>query len=81
MIVGLRDQGAAAAIGSAMRPSQPLFAEQPLVEAFSQMRSGGAKAEVVLDAEGRVVGVLTQENIAEMMMVENAQPGWRFGRR
>jgi Zn-dependent protease len=81
MIIGLRDQGAASAIGNAMRPSEPLFADQPLVEAFSRMRSTGAKAAVVLGADGQVAGVLTQENIAEMMMVENAQPGWRFGRR
>ena len=51
------------------------------MEAFTHMRKGGAKAEVVLDASGRVAGILTQENIAEMMMVENAQPGWRFRRR
>ena len=81
MIRGLRDQGAAAPLGSAMRPSQPLLADQPLVEAFTAMRNGGAKAEVVIDALGQVAGVLTQENVAEMMMVESAWPGWRFGRR
>jgi Zn-dependent protease/predicted transcriptional regulator len=81
MILGLRDKGAEAAVGNAMRPSNPLFPEQPLMEAFTHMRKGGAKAEVVLDATGRVAGILTQENIAEMMMVENAQPGWRFRRR
>lgn len=81
MILGLRGQGAEAAIGKAMRPSQPLRLDQPLVEAFSQMRSTGARAEAVLDAAGQVAGILTQENIAEMMMVENAQPGWRFRRR
>jgi Zn-dependent protease len=81
MIIGLRDQGAEAAVGNAMRPSDPLFLDQPLMEAFTHMRKGGAKAEVVLDAAGRVAGILTQENIAEMMMVENAQPGWRFRRR
>ena len=81
MIIGLRDQSAEAAVGNAMRPSQPLFLDQPLIEAFTRMRSGGARAEVVLDAAGKVAGILTQENIAEMMMVENAQPGWRFRRR
>ena len=81
MILGLRDQGAEAAIGNAMRTSQPLLADQPLIEAFTRMRSGGARAEVVLDASGQVAGILTQENIAEMMMVENARPGWRFRRR
>lgn len=81
MILGLRDQGATAAVGHAMRPSDPLLADQSLMEAFNRMRTGGARAEVVLDAAGQVAGVLTQENIAEMMMVENAQPGWKFRRR
>jgi Zn-dependent protease/CBS domain-containing protein len=81
MILGLRDQGAEAAVGNAMRASQPLFMDQPLVEAFTRMRNGGARAEVVLDGGGKVAGILTQENIAEMLMVENAQPGWRFRRR
>jgi CBS domain-containing protein len=81
MILGLRDQGATAAVGTAMRPSEPLFLDQPLVDAFTRMRNTGARAEVVLDAAGHVVGILTQENVTEMMMVENARPGWRFGRR
>ena len=81
MIMGLSSQGAEAPVGSAMRPCQPLFTEQPLVEAFSRMRSGGARAAVVIDQGGKVAGILTQENIAEMMMVENARPGWRFTRR
>lgn len=81
MILGLRDKGASAAIGNAMRPSEPLFSEQPLVDAFTRMRNAGARAEAVLDAGGRVVGILTQENVTEMMMIESARPGWRFGRR
>jgi Zn-dependent protease len=81
MILGLRDQGAATAIGNAMRPTDPVFQDQPLVDAFARMRSAGARAEVVLDAQGQVAGILTHDNIAEMMMVENARPGWRFRRR
>lgn len=81
MIMGLRGQGAEATVGSAMRTSEPLLMEQPLVEAFTRMRSSGTRAEVVIDAGGKVAGILTQENIAEMMMIENARPGWRFTRR
>ena len=80
MIIGLRDHGDMAAVGTLMRASEPLLIDQPLVEAFTHMRKSGGKAEVVLDAEGKVAGILTNENIAEMMMVENARPGWRFGR-
>jgi len=81
MIIGLRDHGATAPVGSVMRQVQPLFAEEPLLQAFSRMRALGTSAEVVVNAQGRVAGVLTNENIVEMMMVENARPGFRFRRR
>jgi Zn-dependent protease len=81
MIVGLRDKGASAAVGEVMRACHPLAPGTPLPEAFIRMRAAGATAEVVADAEGRVIGVLTAENVAEMMMVASARPGWRFRRR
>jgi len=34
----------------------------------------------VTDGSGRIAGVLTLENIGEMMMVENARPDWSFKR-
>ena len=34
----------------------------------------------MIDTNGRIAGVLTFENIGEMMMVENARPGWSFKR-
>ena len=81
MILGLRDQGTAITIGEVMRASEPVFIHEPLVKAFGRMRQRGEKALVVIDGAGHIVGVLTQENIAEMMMVESARPGWRFLRR
>lgn len=80
MIRALREQGAGLPVGEAMRDSEPLRPEVPLPEAYARMRRRGARAEVVADATGRVVGVLTAENVAEMMMVESALPGWRFTR-
>ena len=67
--------------GAVMRTSEPLPQDLPLIEAVLRLRSKGTRAEAVVDPTGRVTGVLTQENIAEMMMVENARPGWRFRRR
>ncbi len=81
MILGLRDRGADVPVGEVMRASEPLDPRQPLAAAFMAMRGRGASAEVVVDAAGRVLGVLTNDNVAEMMMVESARPGWRFGRR
>lgn len=81
MIMALRDHGAMVAVGEVMRESQPLRPEVPLPDAYARMRQRGAGAEVVADATGRVLGMLTAENVAEMMMVESARPGWQFRRR
>lgn len=81
MLQGLRDRGPDVAVGEVMREAYPVPADQPLVAAFQAMRGRGTKAEVVVENSGKVAGVLTQENVAEMMMVESAQPGWRFARR
>ena len=81
MILGLRDKGAGVPVGEVMRGCVPVRPELPLPEAYAWMRQRGAAAEIVADAQGRVLGVLTAENVAEMMMVESARPGWRFRRR
>lgn len=81
MLAGLRDHGPEIAVGELMRQSEFLRRDMALAEAYARMRAQGAKAEVVADAAGRIIGVLTLENIAEMMMVESVKPGWRFQRR
>jgi CBS domain containing-hemolysin-like protein len=81
MLAGLRDHGPQSLVGDIMRASEPLRSDMPLVEAMTALQARRVKAEAVTDAAGRVTGVLTMENVAEMMMVESAQPGWRFARR
>ena len=80
MLVGLRDHGGAIEIAKVMRQSQALAPGQALADAFTAMQQRRTGAEVVTDAAGRVSGLLTLENITEMMLVENAQPGFRFKR-
>lgn len=76
MIAALREGGETVQVGEVMRACEPLLPGEPLAEAFSRMRQRGASAEVVVDAAGGVIGVLTMENVAEMMMVEEVRPGW-----
>ena len=45
------------------------------------MDGATAGAEVVLDHAGRIAGILTNDNVAEMMLIESVRPGWRFQRR
>lgn len=80
MIRGLRDGSPAMAVEAVMRRCDPLPPDMPLAVAYDRMRGAGAGAEVVADAQGRVLGVLTADNVAEMMMVASARPGWRFRR-
>jgi Zn-dependent protease/CBS domain-containing protein len=35
----------------------------------------------VIDADGRFVGLLTRQSLAEIMMIRDARPDWRFSRR
>jgi stage IV sporulation protein FB len=35
----------------------------------------------VLDPDGRLVGLLTRQSLAEIMMIRDARPDWRFTRR
>jgi Zn-dependent protease/CBS domain-containing protein len=79
MLAGLRNHGADVPLRDIMRQSTPLAASLALPEAVSLLRNQGVRAEAVVDG-GRVVGMLTLENIGEMMMIENARPGFRFGR-
>lgn len=81
MLAGLHRSGANVEASKVMRESKALPQNMALVEAFTLMRAKGAKAEAVSDASGRVAGVLTLENISEMMMVDNVKPGWRFAKR
>ena len=81
MLLGLSKHGPDTAIATVMRASLPLPPDMSLVEAFTVLRNRGVRAETVIDASGRIAGILTLENIGEMMMVEKARPGFIFPKR
>ena len=37
-------------------------------------------ALAVTDSEGVLVGLLTRQNLAEMMIIKTMRPDWRFNR-
>jgi Zn-dependent protease/CBS domain-containing protein len=78
MIAALAKHGRDAPISGAMRQAIVLRESQPLEQAIDRMRLAGSKAEVVAAADGRVIGLLSIENVAEMMMIRSAQPDWSF---
>ena len=49
-------------------------ASQPLEEAVRLMQDGGLPAVGVVDADGRLMGLVTPENLGELMMVQSLRP-------
>jgi Zn-dependent protease/CBS domain-containing protein len=75
MIRALRERGPDAPVLEVMRPDVPLLHHrQPLDEALRAMQEGKHPAVGIVDAEGRLVGLITPENVGELMMVQAARP-------
>ncbi|MFK8252831.1 site-2 protease family protein [Ancylobacter terrae] len=80
MIRALQQSGPDASVLEAMAPDVPtVAARSPLDAALKLMSETSAPAVGVLDGERRLVGLLTAENIGEMMMLRAARPEGRFG--
>ncbi len=71
-------------------PNQPLAPfvtrNAPVIDAAASLDTaldqlGAAPAVGALDAEGRLVGLVTRQSVAEVMMIKDARPEWRFVRR
>lgn len=78
MIQALNTAGAHAPIAEVMRRDVPAAAPQEMLEkAFHKMAAGNHAAIPVLSGDGSLVGLLTRENLAEMMMVHRAGPSPR----
>lgn len=77
LIDALSKNGPAAAVGTAMQPAPAAVRpEQSLEATFQQMREEEAQTVPVVE-EGRLVGLVTLENIGEFLMVRSALEGPR----
>jgi CBS domain-containing protein len=73
LIAGLSQRGPQSTVGEAMTPGVPaLHPGQAFEEAVSRLRSSGVPALPVLDDGGRIVGLLSLENVAELVLVRRA---------
>jgi stage IV sporulation protein FB len=79
MIRALRERGPEAPVVEAMQTEIPVIQDRTsLDEALTLLREKQAPAVGVTDAFGRLVGLVTAENLGEMMMIQAARPGgWR----
>lgn len=80
MIRALKELGPDARVAEAMTADVPTVSNRSrLDEAFRLLQEKTAPAVAVVDATGRVVGLITSETIGEMLMVQEALPrGARF---
>jgi CBS domain-containing protein len=81
MIRALKERGPDARVSEAMAADIPTIGHRRcLEEAFRLLQEKSAPAVGVIDAFGRLVGLITSETIGEMLMVREALPkGTRFG--
>lgn len=83
MIAALKRHGAHAPVVEFMRRDLPVVREdEPFDAAFRAMQECGCPALPVVDNEGRFVGLITPENVGEMLLVRSiglgqARPSWR----
>lgn len=82
MIRGLKELGPHATVEKAMQRDVPtIHHRQSLTDALKLLQESGAPAVAAVDSAGRLVGLVTHENIGEMLMVRSAVPeGFSFGR-
>jgi len=82
IIRALREGGPGAAVESAMGELPTVHRRQCLDDSLKLMQQKQASALAVVDSADRLVGLMTHENLGEMLMVRAAAPeGFRFGRR
>jgi Zn-dependent protease/CBS domain-containing protein len=75
MIRALRERGPDTPVMEVMRSDIPVVGQrQNLDEALRLMQENRLPAVGIVDNEGRLVGLITPENVGEMMMVEAARP-------
>jgi Zn-dependent protease len=73
LIKGLREEGPTAPVGRVVRIDvEPIDAAWPLERAWQVMRAGRHTAVPVM-MRGQLVGVLTLENMSELLMVQEAR--------
>jgi len=81
LLAALKENGPEAAIASVMRKPAAVRNDQALEQALAAMQADRARSRIVVDGEGRAIGLLTMENIAEMMMIHAVRPEWEFAER
>src|SRR3984893_2086176 len=81
LLSALKDHDRKASITTFMRaPVETVRRTAPLEAMLDRLRGPQATALAVTDPEGVLIGLLTRQNLAAMMIIKTMQPNWRFDR-
>ncbi|WOJ90413.1 site-2 protease family protein [Methylocapsa polymorpha] len=81
MLSALKNYDREAPIATFMRaPIETVRNSTPLKAVLDRLRGPRAAVLAVTDPNGLLVGLLTRQNLAEMMIIKSMRPDWRFGR-
>jgi len=81
LLSALKDHDRKASITTFMRaPVETVRRTAPLEAVLDRLHGPQATALAVTDPEGVLIGLLTRQNLAEMMIIKTMQPNWRFDR-
>jgi stage IV sporulation protein FB len=61
-------------------PVETVRSASPLEDVLDRLQGPRAAALAVTDSEGILVGLLTRQNLAEVMMIKTLRPDWRLRR-
>jgi stage IV sporulation protein FB len=76
LIAGLKQYGPGAPVSAATRPGARTIPQHASLEdAFRLMNEQRLPAVMVVDASGRALGMITPENVGELMMIHSALDG------
>ncbi len=85
MIAAFKRQGGATPVDEVMHKGVPVIRpNDPLDHAFQLMEESSCPVLPVVDSEGRLQGLITPENVGELMLVQSQHPrdgipAWRHG--
>jgi CBS domain-containing protein len=83
LIAALKQRGSTVAVADVMQRDLPVVAaDDPFDKAFQLMQESAFPALPVVDRFGRLLGLITPENVGELMMVNSllpkgGRPSWR----
>jgi CBS domain-containing protein len=79
ILAALKDHDREAAVAGLMRaPVETVRGTTPLEAALDRLYRQDSSALCVVDGDGVLVGLLTRQNVAEMIMIKSMRPDWRF---